>query len=111
MPVHINSLVAYHEEITKLSGRKKKIYGHLAMEGPRTDRQVRDELYPGYDMNHVRPRISDLVKGGWLKEIRKIKDDVTSKPVRVIRIVTAEEKYKIDNVEPVQQELLPREKN
>ena len=52
--------------------------------GPCTDRQLRNGL--GFDdMNSVRPRISELKKGGFIEECGKVEDPVTGKPVRLVR--------------------------
>ena len=92
--VHINSLLAYYDEIKNFSKREAMVYGHIAMSPDYlTDRQVKDALFGnGGDMNACRPRISDLIRKGWIKEVGKVKDGVTGKQVRLVRAVTAEEK-------------------
>ena len=97
MTVHINSLTAYYDDIKKFSQREKLIYGHIAMsKDPLTDRQVKDALFGNSgDMNLCRPRISDLMKKGWLKEVGKVRW-VTGKNVRLVRAVSAEEKHQAE---------------
>ena len=108
MSVHLNSLLAYYDEIKNFNQKEKYIYGHLAMQRePQTDREIKDELYGKMaDQNTVRPRITDLKKKGWIIEVDKVKDYVTGKSVRRVRAVSAEEKFRLANKEAVQQPLL-----
>lgn len=49
---------------------------------PLTDREIADRL--GFkDMNNCRPRITELVAGGYLQEVGKVKDGQTGRSVRV----------------------------
>jgi len=106
--MHINSLLAYYADIRKFNKREKLIYGHLTMlDRPATDREVKDILF-GFtsDMNACRPRISDLIRKGWLVEVDKVKDRVTGKRVRRVRAVSAEEKQRNEHGELVQEVML-----
>jgi len=105
--MHVNSLNAYYEQIKNFNNKEKLIYGHISMSStPLTDREVKDEVYTiSHDMNAVRPRISDLIKKGWLVEVHKVKDRVTGKNVRTVRAVSPEERYKLQT-QAVQQSLL-----
>ncbi len=50
---------------------------------PRTDRDVMRML--GFtDMNKIRPRITELVDAGALREVGTIKDDTTGRHVRLV---------------------------
>ena len=94
MSVHVNSLIAYEAEKRNFSKREQLVYGYLTMcRTPQTDRAVRDALFtPTADMNAVRPRISDLIKSGWVREVGKVKSNVTGKRVRMVRAVSVEER-------------------
>jgi len=67
--------------------RCHEIIGLMTDELSRTDRQIKDAL--GYsDMNAIRPRVTELVKLKVLEEICSIKDQVTGKKVRVVRLIS-----------------------
>ena len=91
--MHVNSIIAYREEMEKFNEREKLIYGHLTFKGPQTDREAKDELFGiSADANKVRPRISDLMKKGWIREVGKKRCQLTGKKVRIVRAVTPEER-------------------
>ena len=93
MSVHVNSLVTYYDERNKFNEREKLIYGQLSFAGPQTDREIKDAVFSGgADMNNVRPRVSDLIKKGWVMEVGKKVDHVTNKTVRIVRAITPEER-------------------
>ena len=93
MTMHPNSLVAYRQEFANFNERERLVYGEIAFNGPMTDRDVRNGLFGvTADLNKARPRISDLIKKGWLEEVGKVKDAVTNKTVRKVRAITPEEK-------------------
>ena len=94
MPHHLNSLIAYQEELTKLSKRATLIYGYLVQQQrSMTDREIKDVLFGvTADCNTTRPRISDLIKAGWLREVGKVRDHVTGKRVRKTRALTPEQR-------------------
>jgi len=85
--MHINSLTAYREEGERLSGRKALIYELLSETNTAlTDREVMKRL--GYsDPNAVRPRITELIKKGFLEESGVIVCAFTKKRVRMVRKV------------------------
>lgn len=56
-----------------------------------TDRQVLAHLELP-DMNCVRPRLTELVQGGWLVEAGTAECPVTRKQVRVLRLATGAER-------------------
>jgi hypothetical protein len=88
--VHPNSAKAHREEHAKLAGRAKMILrwfeircsiGNVGM----SDRDVKDALFGvTADMNRVRPRITELIDLGLLKETGKVKDSLTGKTVRLV---------------------------
>jgi len=95
MAHRLNSLLAYQESRMKFSKREKEIYGALVMsDKPLTDRELRDKHFPGHEMNYVRPRISDLIKDGWIEEMGQKTDIVTNKRVRLICALSPEERYR-----------------
>jgi len=83
--IHVNSHSSFYEIKEDLKGRHKEIFevfkiGKRAM----TDRQVKETLGLD-DMNTVRPRITELIKKGYLTESTNTKCPVTGKTVRVCR--------------------------
>lgn len=87
MPMHQNSLAAYYAErdAGRLSRRARAVLADVQRNGPGTDRQIRDRM--GFDdMNHVRPRITELVQAGELRETGRVVDPVTGKRVRVVDV-------------------------
>ena len=93
MTMHENSLVAYREEFANFNEREKLVYGEIAFNGPMTDRDVRNNLFGVMaDANTVRPRITELIKKGWLEECGKVKDAATNKTVRKVQAITPEQK-------------------
>lgn len=70
MSIHQNSLFAWRQ--LKTTERERLILGALESSGrPMSDREMRDALR-FQDMNAVRPRITELVKSGVLKECKDI---------------------------------------
>jgi Na+-transporting NADH:ubiquinone oxidoreductase subunit NqrC len=94
MSQHINSLLAYQQEVRNFNERETLIYGFLVQqEDPLTDREIRDILKPSADMNFIRPRVTDLKKAGWIvEEEKKVKDPITDKLVRRVRALTPEQR-------------------
>ena len=81
--VHRHSRKAYHEELRNLNKRALAIYCNVRDFGRGTDRQIRDRLgLP--DMNNVRPRITELVDAGLLREVDSVVCSVTGKTVRIV---------------------------
>lgn len=87
--IHHNSLLAY--ETIDTSERNQSIYGvYENSEVPLMDREVMHKL--GFrDPNAVRPRITEMIDEGLLKEVGKSKDPVTNRTVRLVRIRRPEE--------------------
>lgn len=87
--MHEHSLEAYYqgkvEVFTKREGQILSAYERI---GKASDREIADELgFP--DLNAVRPRITELIASGILREIGVTKDPITFKQVRVVEIVPA----------------------
>jgi len=90
-PIHQNSSTAYH--MLDREARKAailQVYGKYSR--PLTDREVAQEL--GFaDMNGARPRITEMIGSGVLVEAGSVKDEVTGRSVRLVRIkLQSEEK-------------------
>ena len=97
--MHNNSITTYNEEKPSLSKRSMQIMSWLNNHPyPLTDRSVKVGM--GFeDMNMVRPRITELIKGGHVTEVgSKICPD-TGKTVRLIQLT------KHADAKPIQQEL------
>jgi hypothetical protein len=82
--MHDNSLRAYEEEKDALGNRAKEILKYL--EGtprPQSDRDIRTAM--GFtDMNHVRPRLTELIRVGLVFEVGRHRCAVTGKTVRIV---------------------------
>lgn len=87
--IHRNSYEAYHHgRIEEFTRREGQILGALEHLTRATDRQVAGHL--GFaDMNCVRPRITEMIEEGLLREAGQAKDEVTGRLVRVVEIVPA----------------------
>ena len=82
--MHPNSIGAYHEEEPALGKRSAMIVEHFAqVRHPMTDRQVMEGLQMP-DMNAVRPRITELIRRGVLREVGTTIDYVTGRRVRIV---------------------------
>jgi len=89
--MHENSTAALRE-ITASGQKKDRTTAILAVFSREyrqlTDRQVLNILFPGSDnLNLTRPRISELLKAGKLRECKSVRDSVTNKMVRTCEIV------------------------
>lgn len=83
--IHPNSRAASQQEKPLLQGRRAEIYDIVKRLGPITDRQIFNHtLY--FDLNAVRPRITEMVKSGHLKEVGSTRCCVTDKMVRLVDI-------------------------
>lgn len=83
--VHENSLAAYRAEETKLSARELAILDWIRVHGAHTDREVMQGM--GFtEPNAVRPRITELIDAGKLKEVGSVRCPVTGKTVRRVGI-------------------------
>ena len=82
--VHLNSIKAYREDPESLSKRAKLVLDWFRIQAsPRTDRDCMLAL--GFsDMNAVRPRITELVQAGLLREAGNVQDPITNKTVRTV---------------------------
>ena len=67
--MHENSLATYAMTYDDLSDRACKVYLELTYEGESTAREIRDKMFPGEDMNMVRPRLTELKKNGFIVEV------------------------------------------
>ena len=65
---HPHSLAAYRDSIADLSARERQIYHYILGVGPQTARQIKSALYPGRDMNMIRPRLVELKAKGLIEE-------------------------------------------
>lgn len=86
--MHKNSLAAY-ASLDDLPDRCRAIYGAVRMAGvagrQATDRRVMRALGMT-DPNSVRPRISEMIDAGILKEVGSTKDTETNRTVRVVAL-------------------------
>jgi predicted HTH transcriptional regulator len=85
--VHDNSMAAYRGLQTEIKGRRAAIVQTLIeSRHSLTDRQIMERL--GFaDMNAVRPRISELVKSGMLREVGGVQED--GRAVRLVWFASA----------------------
>jgi predicted HTH transcriptional regulator len=80
-----NSVNAYYTEKPKLNGRRKLIFECIKKLQPVTDRQIMRHL--GFtDPNTTRPRVTELIKLGYLVEVSNTKDKTTNKTVRQVAV-------------------------
>lgn len=82
--IHSNSIKAYRE-LTP-NKRAARIYEKYTGTGKAmTDREIAERL--GFDdLNQVRPRITEMIVLGFLRECGKVKDSVTGKTVRIVEV-------------------------
>lgn len=89
---HRNSRAAYQGARTMRHDRSAIVLG-LFQDNPHatfTYRQALDRLYPcSGGLNMVRPRITELVEAGELREIGSVRCSVTGKTVRACAVNTA----------------------
>jgi predicted HTH transcriptional regulator len=87
--MHEHSLSAYYEgKVEVFTKREGQILAAYERVGKASDREIADEL--GFqDLNAVRPRITELIADGILREVGETKDPVTRKAVRVVEIIPA----------------------
>lgn len=81
---HSNSLAAREQAAPMITGRRAEVLAWLTVHGPATDREVLAGLYPGGDANMVRPRITELLDMGALRECGRRRCDVTGMSVRIV---------------------------
>lgn len=80
---HANSREAYRSLGSARSDRTARIIAYLQAHGPATDREIAAGL--GFtDMNSVRPRITEAIEDGVLREFGHVACGKTGKTVRVV---------------------------
>ena len=84
--LHPHSLTTYREEQPTLGARASTILDLFRRVGQMSDREVLSHLGLT-DPNAVRPRITELVRMGLLREVGTTTDFVTHKTVRVCEAV------------------------
>ena len=83
--VHPNSIAAYHSSGPMISRRAQMVLEWVRKNGQATDRQIVDGL--GFrDMNACRPRVTELVQIGALREVGSTRCPITSKTVRLVDV-------------------------
>jgi len=81
--MHENSLFAYAEEKRLLGARARAILDDVTRNGAATDRKIMARM--GFaDMNSVRPRVTELIEDGYLREGGSTTCAVTGKTVRIV---------------------------
>lgn len=85
--VHANSHRAYNEEAKSIGRRAAQVLEFFRNASvPMPDRRVMEAL--GFsDMNAVRPRITELIKAGLLREAGSTTDYITGKRVRLVEAI------------------------
>lgn len=86
---HADSLAARAAlDAEALTGRRAQIVAWLHGHGrPATDREIAHGLFgDGADMNMVRPRISELLDAGALREAGTARDAATGMTVRLVAV-------------------------
>ena len=81
--MHINSLLAWEEAKDLLNERCQRILRVIERYPDSTDRDVMQEL-EWNDMNMVRPRITELIKKGMLRETGSMQCAVTGRRCRTL---------------------------
>jgi hypothetical protein len=88
--IHQNSMKAWIEGQKEFSARSKtiltlccRLWSEEHKWKAATDREI-CSLLNLPDMNCVRPRITELVKAGWLAQHYNVTDEVTGKKVRTV---------------------------
>jgi predicted transcriptional regulator len=83
--MHDNSLSAWIQNQKTFSAREKLILEKVVTRPQgMTDREIKDSLGFG-DMNCVRPRITELIKEGWMEECGTSYYPVLKTTVRIVR--------------------------
>lgn len=81
--VHANSRAVYARNRRPLGGRAQEILENLRQQGAGMDRSVATRM--GLDYHVAQPRISDLIRKGYVVEIGTEKCGVTGTRVRVVK--------------------------
>jgi len=83
--VHENSIAAYHASGPMISRRAQMVLEWIRANGRATDRQVMEGL--GFrEPNAVRPRCTELIQRGALREVGSTVCPVTGKTVRLVDV-------------------------
>lgn len=88
---HENSLAAHRDQAVRavLTGRRAAVAEWVRSHGPCTVREIVEGLFgPGRDMNMARPRVTELLNAGVLREAGRVHDPVTG--VMVSRVELSE---------------------
>ena len=94
MTVHWNSISSYSAVLPSIGQRHQEIIDILE-DTSMTDRQIAEAL--GYsDLNAVRPRITELVQGGILRECGTTTCETTGRPVRLVLVVAAAQEVPVE---------------
>jgi transcription initiation factor IIE alpha subunit len=83
--VHDNSIECYHGLNTSERRRMIMEVYEGGLTKVFTDREIAYALGT-LDMNYVRPRITELIRDGFLIECGKVKDNSTGKTVRIVKL-------------------------
>ena len=84
MQIHENSLRASHQELPGLHTRALDILAWIKVKGAVTDRECAAGM--GYAHRSMcQPRITELIKAGFLEECGQTKCPITGKTVRLVR--------------------------
>lgn len=81
--MHINSLLAFDEERSKLNNRCQRILRVIEKCPDSTDRDILAELGQS-DPNYVRPRITELIRRGLVVETGSRKCAISGRKCRTI---------------------------
>ena len=87
--MHKHSIAAYCSEGPQMAARSREIIEWIREHGRSTDRRVMRGL--GFtDPNKVRPRITELIKDGVLRDVASERDFDTGKTVRVVDLIATQ---------------------
>ena len=83
--VHENSIAAYHSSVPMISRRARMVLEWVRKNGQATDRQVMQGL--GFiEPGAVRPRITEAIAMGMLREVGSTRCPATGKTVRLVDV-------------------------
>lgn len=86
--------MAFEELRESLGERQKKILQVIEKFPNSTDREILQELNL-HDMNMVRPRVTELIKEGFIEESGSIQCAVTNRRCRTVRVLNPESKNQL----------------
>jgi hypothetical protein len=95
---HENSIVGFYETTTERARRRVAVMEAFKSAGrPLTDREVCHAL--GFnDMNAARPRISEAIDDGLLIEVGKVRDELTGRLVRLVKVREVEQQMTLGDL-------------